>query len=54
MAMSAWVLGTLLLGWSYRVVGLGGIVVLLASLVLVRIGARVVVRVLHPPEDDRP
>jgi hypothetical protein len=50
--MSVWVLGSLLLGWTYRTVGLGGIVVLLATLVVVRIGSRVAWRVLHPPEDD--
>ncbi|QYG93713.1 hypothetical protein HC251_15630 [Iamia sp. SCSIO 61187] len=37
MAMSAWVLGTLLLGVSFRVVGLGGIAVLLVTLVAVRL-----------------
>jgi hypothetical protein len=37
MAMSAWVLGSLLLGADYAVVGIGGIVVLLVTLVAVRI-----------------
>lgn len=37
MAMSAWVLGSLLLSFSYTVVGVGGIVVLLGILVGVRV-----------------
>ncbi len=37
MAMSAWVLGSLLLGADYFVVGTGGIVVLLVTLVVVRV-----------------
>jgi len=39
MAMSVWVLGSILLGASPTVVGLGGIVVLLGSLVSVRAAA---------------
>jgi hypothetical protein len=39
MAMSAWVLGSLLLGSDYSVVGIGGIVVLLVTLVVVRVVA---------------
>ena len=37
MAMSAWVLGSLLLSLSYTTVGLGGIVVLLGILAGVRL-----------------
>ncbi len=36
MAMSVWVLGSLLLSLSYAVVGVGGIVVLLGTLLGVR------------------
>lgn len=39
LAMSAWVLGSLLLSLSYAVVGIGGIVVLLGILVVVRVAA---------------
>jgi hypothetical protein len=44
MAMSAWVLGALLFSAPYSVVGTGGIVILLVTLVGVRIGARLVDR----------
>jgi hypothetical protein len=37
MAMSTWVLGSLLLGATYAVVGIGGIVVLLLTLVVTRL-----------------
>ena len=37
MALSGWVLGSLLLGATYRTVGLGGIVVLLVTLVVARV-----------------
>jgi hypothetical protein len=37
MAMSAWFLGSLLLGADYSVVGIGGILVLLLTLVAVRL-----------------
>lgn len=46
MAMSVWVLGTLLLSAPYALVGVGGIVVLLGTLA----GVRVAVRVLSPLE----
>ena len=39
LAMSAWVLGSLLFGATYRTVGLGGISVLLVTLVVVRVVA---------------
>ena len=39
MAMSAWVLGSLLFGATYRTVGFGGIVIMLVTLVGVRIFA---------------
>ena len=39
MAMSVWVLGSLILGAAYVVVGVGGIVVLLVTLVAVRLVA---------------
>lgn len=45
--MSAWVLGSFLFSAPYSVVGVGGIVVLLVTLVGVRIGARLVA-----PHDD--
>jgi len=37
MAMSAWFLGSLLLSADYAVVGIGGIVVLLLTLIVVRL-----------------
>ena len=40
MAVSVWVLGTLLLSASYALIGVGGIVVLLGTLVVARIVAR--------------
>ena len=43
LAMSVWVLGSLLLGASYATVGTGGIVVLIGTLVVVR----VIVGLLH-------
>ncbi len=46
MAASVWVLGTLLLGVSFRLVGGGGIVVLLGTLV----GARALATLLGPPD----
>lgn len=39
MAMSAWVLASLLLGSDYSLVGCGGIVVLLVTLIVVRVVA---------------
>lgn len=39
MAMSVWVLGSLVLGVDDSVVGIGGIVVLLGTLVIVRVVA---------------
>lgn len=41
MAASTWVLGTLLLSTSYALVGIGGIVVLLGTLIVTRIVAAI-------------